>query len=168
MSNSNNHYCNSSSSSSPSTQCKSFVVQNIDASVSSVWSIIRQFDKPQAYKQFVRSCSMIYGDGGIGSVREVEVVSGLPAKTSTERLDTLDEDLHVAGFSIVGGDHRLHNYHSTITLHEQEGKPESTVVKESYMVDVPLENTEEETCLFINTIIKNNLKSLDGVCRRRN
>lgn len=35
------------------------------------------------------------GNGGIGSVREVMLVSGLPAETSTERLEKLDDDMHV-------------------------------------------------------------------------
>lgn len=47
------------------------------------------------------------GDLGIGSVREVNVKSGLPATTSTERLEQLDDEEHILGIRIVGGDHRL-------------------------------------------------------------
>ena len=47
------------------------------------------------------------GDLRIGSVREVNVKSGLPATTSTERLELLDEEEHILGVKIVGGDHRL-------------------------------------------------------------
>ena len=47
------------------------------------------------------------GDLGIGSVREVNVKSGLPATTSTERLELLDDEEHILGIKIVGGDHRL-------------------------------------------------------------
>lgn len=47
------------------------------------------------------------GDIGIGSVREVDVKSGLPATTSTERLELLDDHEHILGIRIVGGDHRL-------------------------------------------------------------
>lgn len=47
------------------------------------------------------------GDLGIGSVREVNVKSGLPATTSTERLELLDDEEHILGIRIVGGDHRL-------------------------------------------------------------
>lgn len=64
------------------------------------------------------------GSGGIGSIREVTIVSGLPATTSMERLDELGDDLHVVVVSIIGGDHRLENYHSTTTLHECRGSKE--------------------------------------------
>lgn len=47
------------------------------------------------------------GDLGIGSVREVNVKSGLPATTSTERLELLDDEEHILGIKIVDGDHRL-------------------------------------------------------------
>lgn len=47
------------------------------------------------------------GEMGIGSVREVNVKSGLPATTSTERLELLDDEEHILGIKIVGGDHRL-------------------------------------------------------------
>ena len=43
----------------------------------------------------------------IGSVREVNVKSGLPATTSTERLELLDDTHRILGVAIVGGDHRL-------------------------------------------------------------
>ncbi|MCL7044334.1 hypothetical protein MKW94_012934 [Papaver nudicaule] len=43
----------------------------------------------------------------IGSVREVNVKSGLPATTSTERLELLDDEEHILSIRIVGGDHRL-------------------------------------------------------------
>ncbi|KAI5077838.1 hypothetical protein GOP47_0007662 [Adiantum capillus-veneris] len=54
-------------------------------------------------------CSM-RGDGRVGSIREVEVVSGFPAASSTERLEILDEEQHILSFKIVGGQHRLHSY----------------------------------------------------------
>lgn len=47
------------------------------------------------------------GDLEVGSVREVNVKSGLPATTSTERLELLDDNEHVLSVKIVGGDHRL-------------------------------------------------------------
>lgn len=47
------------------------------------------------------------GDLKIGSVREVNVKTGLPATTSTERLELFDDDEHVLGIKIVDGDHRL-------------------------------------------------------------
>ena len=47
------------------------------------------------------------GDVGIGCVREVNVRSGLPATTSTERLEFFDDNEHILGIKILGGDHRL-------------------------------------------------------------
>ena len=47
------------------------------------------------------------GNFEIGSLREVDVKSGLPATTSTERLELLDDDEHILSIRIIGGDHRL-------------------------------------------------------------
>lgn len=142
-------------------QCGSSLVQTIDAPLSLVWSMVRRFDNPQAYKQFVKTSTMRPGYGGIGSIRDVMVISGLPARTSTERLDKLDDDMHVMVFSIIGGDHRLVNYRSTTTLHEEEDEEGvKTVVIESYVVDVPVENSKEDTCTFVDTIVGWNLRSL--------
>jgi len=151
------------------TRCSSVMVQKVEAPVSTVWSLVRRFDEPQIYKQFVRSC-FIRGEGDpkvkVGCLREVRVMSGLPAATSTERLDILDEEQHILSFSIVGGDHRLSNYRSITSLHERlvNGEP-GTIVIESYVVDVPHGNTKEDTCLFIDTIVKCNLQSLADVCK---
>ena len=71
-----------------------------------VWSLVRRFDKPQKYKPFVRGC-IVQGDLKIGSVRKVNVKTGLPATTSTERLELLDDEEHILCTRIVGGDHRL-------------------------------------------------------------
>lgn len=148
-------------------QCGSILVQTIDAPLPLVWSIIRQFDYPQAYKGFVKNCNVLVGSGGTGSVRQVVVVSGLPAETSMERLDRLDDDLYVMIVSIIGGDHRLVNYTSTTTLHEvEEEKGCKTVVIESYVVDVPADSSKEDTCLFANTIIGCNLKSLATITQK--
>ncbi|KAF3433340.1 hypothetical protein FNV43_RR24442 [Rhamnella rubrinervis] len=140
-------------------QCFSAVVQHIDAPVSTVWSVVRRFDNPQAYKHFLKSCHVIDGDGNVGSLREVLVVSGLPAASSTERLEILDDERHVLSFSVVGGDHRLTNYRSVTTLHGSPNGAGTTVV-ESYLVDVPPGNTKEETCVFVDTIVRCNLQSL--------
>ncbi|KAK4353169.1 hypothetical protein RND71_028687 [Anisodus tanguticus] len=147
-------------------QCCSAVVQSISAPINTVWSIIRRFDNPQAYKHFLKSCHVIVGDGKVvGSLREVHVISGLPAASSIERLEILDDEKHVMSISIVGGDHRLNNYRSVTTLHrtvtEDGGDGEGTVVVvESYVVDVPHGNTKEETCVFVDTIVRCNLQSL--------
>ncbi|XP_010554692.1 PREDICTED: abscisic acid receptor PYL6-like isoform X2 [Tarenaya hassleriana] len=142
------------------TQCYSVVETEIHAPASAVWAILRRFDSPQSYKHFVRSCHVVLGDGvRVGSVREVRVVSGLPAGFSVERLEILDEERHVISFSVVGGDHRLENYRSVTTVHESpDGKV--TRVVESYIVDVPVGNTKEETCSFVDTIVRCNLQSL--------
>jgi abscisic acid receptor (PYR/PYL family) len=49
------------------------------------------------------------GDGTVkeGCIREVYVVSGLPATTSIEQLDILDDENHLIIYTILGGDHRL-------------------------------------------------------------
>ncbi|XP_057475360.1 abscisic acid receptor PYL4-like [Actinidia eriantha] len=140
-------------------QCCSTAVQVIAAPVAAVWSVVRRFDKPQAYKQFLKSCRVVVGDGHVGTLREVHVVSGLPAANSTERLEILDDERHVISFRVVGGDHRLNNYRSVTTLHQSKSGF-GTVVVESYVVDVPLGNTKDETCLFVDTIVRCNLQSL--------
>ncbi|KAK4743174.1 hypothetical protein SAY87_001175 [Trapa incisa] len=141
-------------------QCCSAVVKVISAPVATVWSVVRRFDNPQAYKHFLRSCHVIYGDGTVGSLREVHVVSGLPAGVSRERLEILDDERHVMSFSVVGGDHRLTNYRSVTTLHTSDDGDGGTMVVESYVVDVPSGNTEEETRVFVDTIVGCNLQSL--------
>lgn len=140
-------------------QCCSAAVQSIMAPVDTVWSVVRRFDNPQAYKHFLKSCHVLVGDGDVGTLREVHVVSGLPAATSTERLEILDDERHVMSFRVVGGEHRLNNYRSITTLHAApDGN--GTVVVESYVVDVPQGNTKEETCVFVDTIVRCNLQSL--------
>ncbi|KAA8539538.1 hypothetical protein F0562_026230 [Nyssa sinensis] len=140
-------------------QCCFAVVQTIAAPVATVWSVVRRFDNPQAYKQFLKSCHVIVGDGDVGTLREVHVISGLPASSSTERLEILDDERHVMSFSVVGGDHRLNNYRSVTTLHSSPTGA-GTVVVESYVVDIPSGNTKEDTCVFVDTIVRCNLQSL--------
>lgn len=140
-------------------QCCSTVIQSIAAPVSTVWSVLRRFDNPQVYKHFIKSCTVISGDGKAGTLREVHVISGLPAATSIERLDVLDDEQHVLAFSVVGGDHRLTNYRSVTTLHSAASGG-GTIVVEYYVVDVPQGNTKEEACVFVDTIVKCNLLSL--------
>ena len=146
-------------------QCSSLLAQRIDAPIQTVWSVVRRFDKPQTYKHFIKSCTVKEDfTMTVGCTREVNVISGLPAETSTERLDLLDDDRRVTGFSITGGEHRLRNYRSVITVHgfERDGKI-WTVVLESYIVDVPDGNTEDDTRLFADTVVKLNLQKLASV-----
>ncbi|KAL6853597.1 hypothetical protein ACP4OV_019626 [Aristida adscensionis] len=148
-------------------QCCSAVAQPIAAPAEAVWSLVRRFDRPQEYKNFIRSCRVVDGDGGaVGSVREVWVVSGLPASNSRERLEILDDERRVMSFRILGGEHRLSNYRSVTTVHEAAAAaadgagPPLTVVVESYVVDVPPGNTNDETRTFVDTIVRCNLQSL--------
>ncbi|KAG8075495.1 hypothetical protein GUJ93_ZPchr0006g45886 [Zizania palustris] len=113
--------------------CTSLVTQRVAAPVRAVWPIVRSFGNPQRYKNFVRTCALAAGDGAsVGSVREVTVVSGLPASNSTERLEILDDDRHILSFRVVGGDHRLHNYRSVTSVTEfQTSSPGRTASSSS-------------------------------------
>ncbi|XP_068653488.1 abscisic acid receptor PYL2-like [Aristolochia californica] len=141
--------------------CTSLITQKIDAPVDAVWPLVRSFENPQRYKHFIKSSSM-RGDGGVGSIRDVTVISGLPASTSTERLEMLDDENHILSFSVVGGEHRLKNYRSVTSVNEfwkADGKV-YTVVLESYIVDIPDGNTGEDTKMFVDTVVKLNLQKL--------
>lgn len=61
----------------------------------------------------------------------------------------------------------MQNYSSIITLHPEviDGRP-GTLVIESFVVDVPDGNTQDETCYFVEALIKCNLKSLADVSER--
>ncbi|KAI3900075.1 hypothetical protein MKW98_000975 [Papaver atlanticum] len=146
--------------------CTSLITQHIEAPVSAVWPVIRSFENPQRYKHFIKSCKLTRGDGrSVGSIREVTVISGLPASTSTERLEILDDQKHILSFSVVGGEHRLNNYRSVTSVKEfvtNRGKP-YTVVLESYVVDIPEGNTGEDTKMFADTVVKLNLQKLAAV-----
>ncbi|KAK1272427.1 Abscisic acid receptor PYL1 [Acorus gramineus] len=144
-------------------QCSSLLCQRINAPVPAVWSVVRSFDRPQIYKHFVKSCSLKDPSQGIhvGCLREVSVISGLPADTSTERLDVLDDERRVTGFSIIGGEHRLKNYRSVTTVSDVAA--EGALVLESYVVDVPEGNTEEDTRMFADTVVRLNLQKLASV-----
>ena len=146
-------------------QCSSLLAQRINAPCDVVWSVVSRFDKPQTYKHFIKSCTVQPGfTMTVGSTRDVNVISGLPAATSTERLDILDDERRVTGFSIIGGEHRLRNYRSVTTVHGFEDETKIwTVVLESYVVDVPEGNTEEDTRLFADTVVKLNLQKLASV-----
>lgn len=56
------------------------------------------------------------------------------------------------------------NYSSILSLHPEiiDGRP-GTLVIESFVVDVPEGNTKDETCYFVEALIKCNLKSLADV-----
>lgn len=58
----------------------------------------------------------------------------------------------------------VQNYSSIITVHPEiiDGRA-GTMVIESFVVDVPDGNTKDETCYFVEALIKCNLKSLADV-----
>ncbi|KAL9676955.1 hypothetical protein QQ045_005178 [Rhodiola kirilowii] len=146
---------------SPNT-CTSLIAQRIDAPASVVWPFVRSFDNPVRYKHFIKSCTM-KGEVKVGSIREVTVVSGLPASTSTERLEILDDEHHVLSFSVVGGEHRLKNYRSVTSVNEfkeRDNEKIYTIVLESYIVDIPEGNTADDTTMFVDTVVKLNLQKL--------
>ncbi|XP_024015928.1 LOW QUALITY PROTEIN: abscisic acid receptor PYL2 [Eutrema salsugineum] len=148
------------------TTCTSLITHRIDAPASVVWPLIQSFDNPQCYKHFIKSCRLVSGDGGVRSVREVNVISGLPASTSTERLEFLDDDHRVLSFRVVGGEHRLNNYKSVTSVNEflnQDSDKVYTVVLESYTVDIPEGNTVEDTKMFVDTVVNLNLQKLGVV-----
>nr|PNR39688.1 hypothetical protein PHYPA_019967 [Physcomitrium patens] len=78
------------------------------------------------------------GADGVGSIRELSLVSGIPATSSVELLETLDDENHVFSSRVLKGGHRLQNFRSVTSLHEQQinGRLATTVL-ESYVVDVP-------------------------------
>lgn len=61
----------------------------------------------------------------------------------------------------------MQNYFSIVTVHPEiiDGRP-GTLVIESFVVDVPDGNTKDETCYFVEALIKCNLKSLADVSER--
>lgn len=61
----------------------------------------------------------------------------------------------------------LQNYSSIITVHPDiiDGRPGTKVI-ESFVVDVPEGNTQDETCYFVKALINCNLKSLADVSER--
>ncbi|PIN18834.1 hypothetical protein CDL12_08501 [Handroanthus impetiginosus] len=146
-------------------QCSSTLVQNVNAPLPLVWSILRRFDQPEVYERFIKKCTMLVGSGGTGSVREVAFVSGMPGKLSRERLDRLDDDMHVMICAVIEGDQRLETYRSTTTVHEEDDGGGAVVVT-SYVVDVSEGNSAEETRIFVNTVLGCNLRSLANVAEK--
>ncbi|CAO2842311.1 unnamed protein product [Amaranthus hypochondriacus] len=157
---------------SKSKRCSFSVEQAINAPLEVVWSIVRQFHNPKAYKMFIRSSSYSGGcTNTLGSFCNITYVSGFPATTSVERLDELNDDMHFMVFSLVGGDHsrRLANYKARLSV-EQESATKSeirTVVRQRYTVDVPQDSNEEDTRLFVDTLVGLNLKSLARIAEQR-
>lgn len=93
------------------------------------------------------------------------MVSGLPASTSVEILEALDEEKRILSFRVLGGEHRLNNYRSVTSVNEfvvleKDKKKVYSVVLESYVVDIPKGNTEEDTRMFVDTVVKSNLQNL--------
>ncbi|XP_047306586.1 abscisic acid receptor PYL9-like [Impatiens glandulifera] len=141
-------------------QSSSVIVRHIKAPVDIVWSFVRRFDVPQNYKPFIRECESneIFK---VGSVRHISMRTGLPATSSVEMLSRFDEEEHILGIKIIGGDHRLRNYSSILTMHPEEiDGQDGTMLIESFIVDVPEGNSNDETCCFVRALINCNMKSL--------
>ncbi|XP_030442229.1 abscisic acid receptor PYL2-like [Syzygium oleosum] len=147
--------------------CTSLIARRIGAPAHAVWPLVHDFASRQRYKHFIKSCHMREGDGGVGSVRDVVVISGLPASTSVERLEVLEDERGVLSFRVIGGDHRLHDYRSVTSVNEvttiEEERKVVTLVLESYVVQIPQGNTCEDAKLFADTIVKLNLQKLEEV-----
>lgn len=152
---------------SPNT-CTSLIAHRVDAPARAIWRFVRDFANPNKYKHFIKSCT-IRGNGvkeiSVGTIREVSVVSGLPASTSVEILEALDEEKRILSFRVLGGEHRLNNYRSVTSVNEfvvteKDKKRVYSVVLESYIVDIPKGNTEEDTRMFVDTVVKSNLQNL--------
>ncbi|URE42240.1 hypothetical protein MUK42_25027 [Musa troglodytarum] len=136
-------------------QCSSSVVKHIKAPVHLVISLSCFFgfeigglvsgEAIRSATEVQAVCEQMHHAGGFCSrvLEEVNIKSGLPATTSTERLEQLDDNEHILSIKIVGGDHRLQNYSSVVTAHPEiiDGRP-GTLVIESFVVDVPEENTK--------------------------
>ncbi|KAI9159820.1 hypothetical protein LWI28_002244 [Acer negundo] len=151
---------------SPNT-CTSIIKQHVNTPLSLIWPFVRDFGNPNKYKHFIKSCTTRDGAHNgleVGSVRDVRIISGLPASTSTERLEILDDEKHISSFRIVGGDHRLNNYQSVTSVNEfignENGDEVYSIVLESYVVDIPEGNSEEDTKMFVDTVVKLNLAKL--------
>ncbi|OWM87117.1 abscisic acid receptor PYL11-like [Punica granatum] len=149
-----------------SNWCKSLMIQPIKAPETIVWSFVRDFSQPQKYKHFIKTCQLTSGDGiTVGSIRDLVVISGLPASMSKERLEVLDDENQVLSFRVLGGDHRLKDYQSVTSvnaLSDREGRA-LTLVVESYVVEVPEGNTAEDTRSLADTIVRLNLQNLAEV-----
>uniref|UniRef100_A0A0E0LC64 Bet v I/Major latex protein domain-containing protein n=1 Tax=Oryza punctata TaxID=4537 RepID=A0A0E0LC64_ORYPU len=122
------------------------------------------FDQPQLFKTFVRKCVMRGNIIDTGSVREVNVQSGLPATRSIERLELLDDKEHILQVKFIGDDHKLKNYSSILTVHSEDIDCQpGTLVIESFVVDVPEGNTEDDICYFIKNVLRCNLRTFADV-----
>uniref|UniRef100_A0A0D9WQT7 Uncharacterized protein n=1 Tax=Leersia perrieri TaxID=77586 RepID=A0A0D9WQT7_9ORYZ len=144
-------------------QCTSFVAKHVRAPLQTVWSLVRRFDQPQLFKPFVRKCVM-QGKIETGCVREVTVQSGLPATRSIERLELLDDNEHILRVKFIGGDHMLKNYSSILSVHSEviDGQ-QGTLVIESFVVDIPEGNNQDDICYFVENMLKCNLRTLADV-----
>ncbi|GER34327.1 abscisic acid receptor PYR1 [Striga asiatica] len=107
-------------------QCSSFLIKHVKAPVH--LDLDTDF---VGFKSFLSKCCVCFFLLGLVSGK-----SGLPATTSTERLELLDDDEHVLSVRIVGGDHRLRNYSSTVSLHHEviEGRPGTMIPKLHFML----------------------------------
>ena len=78
----------------------SLLVQRVHVPLFNVCSVVHRFGKPQTCKHVIKSCHM---EGGfemrMGCLRDVNVISGLPAAISAGRLDIQDDERHVTRYA---------------------------------------------------------------------
>lgn len=83
----------------------------------------------------------------------------------------INGEYHRLALSLIQRPHpvfkNMQNYSSIVTVHPEviDGRP-GTLVIESFVVDIPDGNTKDETCYFVEALIKCNLKSLADVSER--
>ncbi|CAI9767156.1 unnamed protein product [Fraxinus pennsylvanica] len=153
--------------SSSSNTCTSLTVQRIDAPATAVWPLYVLLKPLKTTNTSSKAVDWwaVAGDGGVWSFSHVTVVFGLPASTSIERLEMVDDERFVPSFRVVGGEHRLKDYNSITSVNELLNEEERayTVVLESYVVEIAEGNTREDTRLLVDTIVKLNLQKLRDV-----
>lgn len=108
-------------------------------------------------------CIWVWGVGGILLVVHFGFLGSSPYVLLLSREGKTRDDGDCLNFS----SHYLQNYSSIITVHPKviDGRP-GTMVVESFVVDVPDGNTKDETCYFVEALIRCNLKSLADVSER--
>eukprot|EP00897_Mesotaenium_endlicherianum_P006943 jgi/Mesen1/6277/ME000324S05315 len=140
------------------------VYQPVRASPEAVWSVLRDFHRPQRFRWAIGSCELNLPEGEqlhAGVTRRMTTVTGIPGSYITERLDWLCDEERVLGYTIIDTDFRLEGCHTVISVHKDVVDGEvDTLVIQSYVITPPQGNSQEETVLLLDTIVKQNLKNL--------
>ncbi|XP_018732684.2 abscisic acid receptor PYL2-like [Eucalyptus grandis] len=121
-----------------SSLCTSLIAWCIDAPASAVLPLVRGFTNPPRCNLFIESRHMRDGDGGVGSVRDIAEILGLPVLMSVRRLEVLDDNERM----------------------KKKGRS-GLCIWESYVLQIHEGNTGEDTKSFAHSILKRNLRKLD-------